>query len=110
MKLAGYGLHSFDIMKHGVMDGLVDGLLQGWPKICWQALQNLVRTQKSGFVEETLVEHGVTLAHPRTKRKRSYCLRRRRASPKFRGEGPRVGQDAAAWEAAKVARRRKSGE
>src|SRR5258707_7165606 len=59
MQLPGYGLHAFRIVQHSLMDGLVDGLLQGWAEIRGQLLQNSVRTEVSGFVEEALVKHGL---------------------------------------------------
>jgi len=62
-------MHAFRILKHGVMDGLVDGLFRGRLKIRVQSLQNLVRTKMSGFVQETFVEHTGKVAHSWTKRK-----------------------------------------
>jgi len=40
-------VHGFHLVRDGVMEGLVDGLIQGWSKVCWQLhpLQNLVRTE-----------------------------------------------------------------
>jgi len=47
MQLSGYAVHGFHLVRDGVMEGLVDGLIQGWSKVCWQLhpLQNLVRTE-----------------------------------------------------------------